>query len=192
MGQDYIVGVRAKVKDHTLLVKLTNEYIKTDNFSADCWDKSNLATAEGCIRALLAGDTQPEMFETRPDYETSTESDGWRRWENTFHCCYGWECVLNNWFHAIAPALEDDSRITVYPDNGKWELVVRNGLAEEVELPTYTIDELKALDDEAWGYAIEQLEYEYDGEATDPLEDDIADFAKKNNYRFYEDGTIAD
>lgn len=185
MGQDYNVTIRARVNDPALLVRLTDGYIRTDNFSADCWDKSNLATAEGCIRALLAGDTQPEMFEDQSD------SDGWRTWGNTFHCCYGWESVLCDWFHAIASSLEDGSRITVCPDSGKWELVVRGGVAEEVSFATYTIDELKALDEASWDDAIGHLHAEYVGEMTDSYEDKLTEYANKNNYRFYADGTIA-
>ena len=123
MGQWYDVTIEGKVKDPALLVKLTNEYIATENFRADCWDESNLTTAEGCIRALLAGDTQPAM------YKVLTQPSGNVRYHNSFSCCYSWESVLSLWFQAIAPSLEDGTMIEVWPDNGSWIHEVEKGVA---------------------------------------------------------------
>lgn len=118
MGQCYSVNLEAEIKDPALLVKSTNEYIARGNFADGCWDKSDLTTAEGCIRALLAGDTQPVMYRTEPG------TDGQTCYTNSFDASYSWECVLDDWFHAISPALGEQSTLEVDADEGLWTLTV--------------------------------------------------------------------
>lgn len=145
MGQDYYVILRGRVKDPDAAVALTREFIKTDNFSEDCWNRSDLTNAEGCIRALLAGDAQPDKFDVCPDFTRQDPSE-WRKWENEFHCCYGWESTLHSWFTAIAPSFADGSRITVYNETMKpWRLIVINGMAKEHEIPSDDPDYIVSL-----------------------------------------------
>lgn len=118
MGQCYSVNLEAEIKDSALLVKSTNEYIARGNFADGCWEKSDLTTAEGCIRALLAGDTQSEMYRTEPG------TDGQTCYTNSFNATYSWERVLYDWFHAIAPALGEQSSLVVDVDEGRWALTV--------------------------------------------------------------------
>lgn len=44
----------------------------------------------------------------------------------SFHGTYSWESVLWNLMDAIAPALEDDSYIKVYPDVGCWKRAIKD------------------------------------------------------------------
>lgn len=125
MGQIYSVYMNYKVKDEELLVKLTNEYIKNEKFSEKCFDNSNLTTAEGCIRAFLAVDTQPESFEIRP------RSKGFNEYYNCFKATYSWEDVLWCWFKNISQALEDESDLDVDTDDSVWRLKVIDGVGKE-------------------------------------------------------------
>ena len=121
------------VKDPALLVKLTHNFIVGKNFSDDCWDKSDLTTAEGCIRAILVGDTQPDEYYVIDLKEAGMKVlEGWREWQNTFDCCYLWESVLADWFVAVAPAFEDKTTIDVYPDSGNWSYEVKGSVATKV------------------------------------------------------------
>lgn len=128
MGQSYSVYLEGKIKDEALLVKLTNNYINSpgNNFSENCWDKSDLTTAEGCIRAILAGDKHPDEFR-----KEVTEC-GTTLYFNDFYCCYGWESVLYRWFNAVAPAFEDGADLEVTPEEGHWQVKVDKGVAVEV------------------------------------------------------------
>lgn len=128
MGQCYSVAIEGKIKDDALLVELTNKFVSNpqENFSDDCWDKSDLTTAEGCIRAILAGDTQPGL------YEIQELKNGNKMYSNGFDACYSWESVLYRWFIAVASAFEDGTEIEVYPDHGRWIVRVDKGVAVEV------------------------------------------------------------
>ena len=128
MGQVYSAYMNHKVKNEKLLVKLTNDYIKTEKFSENCFDKSNLTTAEGCIKAFLAIDTQPDSFTI---YEKPND---FIEYYNCFKATYSWESILWNWFTKISPSLEDGSDLEVDMDDNIWRLKVIDGVAKEVEI----------------------------------------------------------
>jgi hypothetical protein len=117
------------VKNENLLVKLTNDYIKEETFSDGCFDKSNLTTANGCIKAFLAVDTQPDCF------TVIDMGGGFSEYYNGFKASYSWEMILWNWFTKISPALEDGSDLEVdaYDSDNVWKLKVIDGVAKEVE-----------------------------------------------------------
>jgi hypothetical protein len=127
MGQVYSAYMNHKVKNEKLLIKLTNDYIKNEKFSENCFDKSDLTTVEGCIKAFLAVDTQPDSFTI---YE---KPYGFTEYYNCFKATYSWESVLWTWFTMISPALEDGSDLEVDMDDNIWRLKVIDGVAKEVE-----------------------------------------------------------
>lgn len=127
MGQIYSAYMNYKVKNEKLLIKLTNDYIKSEKFSKTCFDKSNLKTANGCIRAFLCGDTQPDDFTETP------KENYFKELFNCFKATYSWEEVLWCWFTKISPALEDGSDLDVDMDEGFWRLKVIDGVAKEVD-----------------------------------------------------------
>lgn len=127
MGQVYSVYMNHMVKNEKLLVKLTNDYIKEETFSDDCFDKSNLTTADGCIKAFLAVDTQPDCF------TVNDKGGGFSEYYNCFKATYSWESVLWTWFTKISPALEDGSDLEIDADDDVWRLKVIDGVAKEVE-----------------------------------------------------------
>jgi hypothetical protein len=59
--------------------------------------------------------------------------------ENHFTCTsgfdasYGWETVLETMFTYLAPALKDGSMIIVEPDNESWTMVVKDGVAIDID-----------------------------------------------------------
>ena len=77
-----------------------------------------MTTSEGNIKFVIAGNTQPE------DYGSYVNDGDWREYRNAFHASYSWESVLDEWFRAVAPALETGSEIEVWPDSGSWRLQV--------------------------------------------------------------------
>ena len=127
MGQVYSVYMNHMVKNENFLVKLTNDYIKTEKFGENCFDKSDLTTANGCIKAFLAVDTQPDCF------TVNDKGGGFSEYYNCFKATYSWERVLWNWFTKISPALEDGSDLEIDADNDVWRLKVIDGVAKEVE-----------------------------------------------------------
>lgn len=129
MSQIYSVYMKHKVKDENLLVELTNDYIKREQFSENCFDKSNLTTADGCIRAFLAVDTQPDCF------TVNDMGGGFSEYFNCFKATYSWCDILWCWFKNISRALEDGSDLEVdaYDSDSVWRLKVIDGIGTTVE-----------------------------------------------------------
>lgn len=53
-------------------------------------------------------------------------------YDSDFDASYSWESVMTEIFDCIAPFLEDESSLGIYPDNEKIQLVVKNGIVLEV------------------------------------------------------------
>lgn len=120
MSQCYSVVLDVKIKDRSLLIKLTNEFIKSTTFEEGCWDGADLKTAEGCIEAMLC-DTSRYLR-----MHITDNGGGFVRYANAFNASYSWESVLDGWFRAIAPALSKRSRIDVDTDEWRWHIIVSN------------------------------------------------------------------
>lgn len=50
-----------------------------------------------------------------------------------FDASYGWETILAIMFTYVAPVLRDGSMITVEPDNESWTMVVKDGVAIDID-----------------------------------------------------------
>ena len=50
-----------------------------------------------------------------------------------FDASYGWETILATMFTYVAPVLRDGSMITVEPDNESWTMVVKDGVAIDID-----------------------------------------------------------
>lgn len=120
MSQCYSVVLDVKIKDRSLLVKLTNEFIKSTTFEEGCWDGADLKTAEGCIEAMLCDTIRYLRM------HITDNGSGFVRYANAFNASYSWESVLDGWFRAIAPALSKRSRIDVDTDEWRWHIIVSN------------------------------------------------------------------
>lgn len=120
MSQCYSVVLDVKIKDRSLLVKLTDKFIKSTTFQEGCWDGADLKTAEGCIESMLC-DTGRDLR-----MHVTDNGDGFVRYANAFNASYSWELVLDGWFRAIAPALDKRSSIDMDMDEGRCHIRVGN------------------------------------------------------------------
>jgi hypothetical protein len=133
MGQVYSTYFRHKVVDEDLFVKLTNLFVKRGNFHKpnsmnEYFSKRNLETADNCIKAMLAFDTQPDEF-------NSTEYDnGFKEYFNNFKATYSWRDILTQWFSTVAIALADESDLEIISDDDNYRIKVICGVAQITEI----------------------------------------------------------
>ena len=122
MGQYYNVIVKMKVKDADGLIKKSVEVFKT--VCPEWYDKVNdklpCDTVYGCVAFVLAANQN--TF-------TAVHKNGTTTCESSFKATYSWESLLADWFESIAPYLKDRSSMLVYPNNGHYKYVVRDGKA---------------------------------------------------------------
>lgn len=126
IGQCYSVNLKIKLKPNS--EKRAADALKTHMFKDDrtnyCFDEFaalGVGTEEldDLIRICLAGWKLTTYF--------TDESYGWKNYENDFDCSYGWESVLGKIFESLAPFLEDQSEIDIYPDCESIHGRVENG-----------------------------------------------------------------
>lgn len=128
MGQIYSTYCRHKVVDEDLFVKLTNLFVKRGNKSMnEYFSKRNLETADNCIKAMLAFDTQPDEF------NSAEYNEGFREYFNNFKATYSWGSALIQWFATVAIALADESDLEITSDDGTYRLKVICGVAQITE-----------------------------------------------------------
>lgn len=124
MGQCYSVYLKAKVKDEAEFVRLSATKLRGEfnglNIRKGCFNGHDLTTSLGNIKFVLA---------SHQNGFTETAEDGCPVYRSDFDASYSWESVLDEWFCAVAPALEDGSEIEVYPDMGHWGYEVSGGVA---------------------------------------------------------------
>lgn len=122
MGQCYSVTLTVKVKDEVEFVMRSGLYIQSQNIRKDCFKGADMTTPQGNIRFVLAGNTQPGDYSV----DFNCPGVGWRKYRNAFDASYSWDGLLDEWFRAVAPALEVGSEIEVWPDHGHWTLRVEH------------------------------------------------------------------
>jgi hypothetical protein len=129
MSQVYSVYFRHKVVDEELFIKLTNLFVKRGNRSMnDYFSKHNLETADNCIKAMLAFDTQPDEF-------NCVECDnGFKEYFNNFKATYSWRDILIQWFSTVAIALADESDLEIISDDDNYRIKVICGVAQITEI----------------------------------------------------------
>lgn len=140
MSQCYSVVLDVKIKDRSLLIKLTNEFIKSTTFQEGCWDGADLKTEEGCIEAILC-DTSRYLR-----MHVTYNGNGFVRYANAFNASYSWGSVLDGWFRAIAPALDERSSIDVDTDDGGYR--VRIGSDGKVYPNRISLNDVSAVCDD--------------------------------------------
>lgn len=124
MGQCYSVYLKMKLKDADEFVRLSRKYATDNDWSDEYMRK--MSGVDGIIKQMIStGDLTVQC------------EDGWPVFRSDFDASYSWDGVMDEWFNAVAPALEDGSEIEVYPDVGSWKCVVRDGRVDK----TYDEDE---------------------------------------------------
>lgn len=131
MSQIYTIHFRHKVVDEDLFVKLTNLFVKRGNEEVNKhFSKCNLKTADNCIKAFLAVDTQPDKFE-------SLEYDkGFIEYSNIYKATRSWYNTLIEWFATVSIALADETVLEIVSnaDYRITKLKVICGVAQIVEI----------------------------------------------------------
>jgi hypothetical protein len=129
MNQIYTIHFRHKVVDEELFVKLTNLFVKRGNEEVNKhFSKCNLETADNCIKAFLAVDTQPDKFESVKYDKGSIE------YSNIFKATRSWNNTLIEWFATVAIALADESDLEIISDDGTYRIKVICGVAQITEV----------------------------------------------------------
>lgn len=109
MGQCYSVYLKAKLNDADAFVRLTREFTK--DWSQPFKDK--LTGINGVINFMIGDGSVDVLYE-----------DGWPIFHGNFDASYSWDGTMEEWFRAVAPALEAGSEIEVWPDEGSWKCTV--------------------------------------------------------------------
>ena len=113
MGACYSVNLNITLRNETAAIKAMQEYIKKEQFHINFGLEDNRKRGIGPVNDVL-----------REDDHIVYDSD--------FDASYSWESVMTEIFDCIAPFLEDESSLGIYPDNEKIQLVVKNGIVLEV------------------------------------------------------------
>jgi len=129
MGACYNVTLQVKVKDEKGAILALNEHIKNDkrtNYSLEKYAEQGITTEtfDDLMRIFLAGWRNQEV--------DISEKDGFTVYKNGFNASYGWEGVMIEMFDTLAPYLEDESWLLIYPDSDYSELIVHNGKSVQI------------------------------------------------------------
>ena len=125
MGACYYVKLAVKPIDQLGAINALNEHIKNDkhaNYSLDKYAEQGIITNtfDDLMRIFLAGwENQKVDINISSNFTT---------YENEFNASYGWETVMIDMFHTLAPFVMDGSKLLIYPDSDYDELIVKNGM----------------------------------------------------------------
>lgn len=120
MGQCYSVYLKIKMKNEGEFIRLSRKYATENEWSGEYIRK--MSGVDGVIKQVLLTDDL-----------TVQREDGWLVYRSDFDAYYSWESVLDEWFNAVAPALDDGSEIEVYPDRCHWGYNVSGGVAVQCD-----------------------------------------------------------
>lgn len=128
MGACYSVTVKVNLIDEVGAIKALNDHIENDTgtrYNLEKYAASGITTEtfDGLMKILLA-DAQQELSITKKRKYTTYDS--------CFNASYGWEGVMIEWFHVLAPFLADRSEMLIYPDEDYDKLVIRNGKCVQI------------------------------------------------------------
>ena len=128
MGATYSVSMKVKVTDEKGAIEALKEKIRTDistDYGLEEFSKRGVTTEsfDDLIRIFLAGLNDIDIADCGNDVKEYT---------NDFDASYGWEGVLMEMFSVLAPFLEDNSRLLIYPDSDYDELIVKDGKSVQI------------------------------------------------------------
>lgn len=128
MGACYSIEFLYKFKNDEKAKKTLQDFVRNTkaNFHLDTFKAEGIdvTSVKGLIQVVLAG-------YKRTPYKDVKEIDGFRLATNDFNASYGWETLLMDFFEALAPYLEDGSRIYIEPDDDWSEYVIENGIVKQ-------------------------------------------------------------
>ena len=116
MGACYSVNLKVNFIDESAAIEALKEHMNNDTSAV--YENAPTETFDDLMRVLLAEHQRKvDIFEEKK----------WRYYENDFDASYGWERVMLEWFEVMAPFLGNGSKLVIYPDSGRDEVVVRDG-----------------------------------------------------------------
>ena len=130
MGACYSVNLNITLRNETAAIKAMQEYIKKEQFHINFGLEDNrkrgigIGTFADLLQIFFSSCNGPVNDVLREDNHIVYYSD--------FDASYSWESVMTEIFDCIAPFLEVESSLGIYPDNEKIQLVVKNGVVFEV------------------------------------------------------------
>lgn len=127
MGACYSVYLKVDLIDEEGAIKALNEHMAKGGADYSLEEYAHIGatpdTFDGLMKILFAeAQRKVDIF----DYGR------FRIYENDFDASYGWEGVMMDWFHVLAPFLKNGSELIIYPDNGYDKLVIRNGKCVQI------------------------------------------------------------
>lgn len=135
MGQCYSISLRYKARNEAAALKALLDKIDRDEH-APRPDGAHYHLEEMLDRFSMSRDSLQDVlrvvFVERGWSRISVSDTGWTIINNDFDCCYGWHWVMLDAFACIAPYLEDDSSLEIWPDDGQTTNVVRDGVSVSI------------------------------------------------------------
>lgn len=122
MGACYSVNLDITLKDETAAIKAMQEYIKKEQFHINFGLEDNrkrgigIGTFADLLQIFFSSCNGPVYDVLREDDHIVYDSD--------FDASYSWESVMTEIFDCIAPFLEDESSLGIYPDNENTGIAV--------------------------------------------------------------------
>ena len=163
MGACYSVNLDVCVIDEQGAIKALQKKIETEdgrgtNYGLEKWAEEGFTTEtfDDLMRIFLAGWKGQEV-------DININSDGTTTYSNAFNASYGWQSVMIEMFETLVPYIREDSKLVIYPDSGRCEVTIQNGIAETnyiYESCTYTCvicdEEFYCEDDSYFEECLEQ------------------------------------
>lgn len=75
----------------------------------------------------------PDIIQENQKYQVLLNDANHFTCTSGFDASYGWGTILATMFTYVAPFLRDGSMITVEPDNESWTMVVKDGVAIDID-----------------------------------------------------------
>ena len=126
MGAVYSIHLRIKVTDRTsaaeaLRTKIARGDQEYTSYSLEHYQSLGVGTdsLEDLLKIFFGG------WEAK--LESSKGNKGFTKYDSAFDASYGWEGVMIRAFKEMAPYLEEESSIRIYPDSGVDYGRVKNG-----------------------------------------------------------------
>ncbi len=111
MGQVYSVELRLICHDEKKLLEMAQRYMKETSAVVTYPKKTDFSSVDSMVKVF---------------FTNNTEKTACGLYLSDFSASYGWESVMTEFFEYVAPALEDGSSITIWPDSDYDKLVVKD------------------------------------------------------------------
>lgn len=112
MSACYAVNLILKTHRDDELLKTVRDYMNSAQYVNFHGAQNELYSVDDMVKVFLAA------------HQEDFHSYGDGSYDSAFNASYGWESVLLDWWLVMQPYLDEGSKMTVWPDSGKWEVMV--------------------------------------------------------------------